>query len=131
MTNKSMGEVISTLRKEKGMTQKELADRLNITDKAVSKWERDISFPDTATIPKLAEILEVSVEELMTTKAIPTSEHKGAAQIINIILKAVPAAMGAAVIVTSLLGELDMKSGFTMLGIGLACIGVYLLKKKE
>ena len=131
MTNKSMGEVISTLRKEKGMTQKELADRLNITDKAVSKWERDISFPDTATIPKLAEILEVSVEELMTTKAIPTSEHKGAAQIINIILKAVPAAMGAAVIVTSLLGELDMKSGFTMLGIGLACIGVYLLNKKE
>ena len=131
MTNKSMGEVISSLRKEKGMTQKELADQLNITDKAVSKWERNIAFPDTATIPKLAEILEVSVEELMTTKAIPTSEHKGAAQIINIILKAVPAAMGAAVIVTSLLGELDMKSGFTMLGIGLACIGVYLLNKKE
>ena len=43
MTNKSMGEIISTLRKEKGMTQKELADMLNITDKAVSKWEREIS----------------------------------------------------------------------------------------
>ena len=37
MTNKSMGEIISTLRKEKGMTQKEIADRLGITDKAVSK----------------------------------------------------------------------------------------------
>ena len=35
-----MGDMISTLRKEKGMTQKDLADRLNITDKAVSKWER-------------------------------------------------------------------------------------------
>ena len=131
MTNKSMGEVISTLRKEKGMTQKELADQLNITDKAVSKWERNIAFPDTATIPKLAEILEVSVEKLMNAKAIPASEHKGAAQIINIILKAVPAAMGAAVIVTSMLGKLDMKSGFTMLGIGLACIGVYFLGSKE
>ena len=131
MTNKSMGEVISTLRKEKGMTQKELANKLNITDKAVSKWERDIAFPDTAIIPKLSEILEVSVEELLNAKTIPTSEHKGAAQIINIILKAVPVAMGAAVIVTSLLGELDMNSGFTMLGIGLACIGVYLLRKKE
>ena len=43
MANKSMGEIISTLRKEKGMTQKELADRLNLTDKAVSKWERDVS----------------------------------------------------------------------------------------
>lgn len=131
MTNKSMGEIISTLRKEKGMTQKELADLLNITDKAVSKWERDIAFPDTATIPKLAEILEVSVEELMNAKAIPASEHRGTGHIINIILKAVPVAMGVAVIVTSLLGELDMKSGFAMVGIGLACIGVYLLNNKD
>lgn len=131
MANKSIGKIISTLRKEKGMTQKELADKLNITDKAVSKWERDIAFPDTATIPKLAEILEVSVEELMNAKAIPVSEHKKAEQIINIILKAVPIAMGVAVIVTSLLGELDVKSGFTMLGLGLACIGVYLLNNKE
>ena len=43
MANTSMGEIISTLRREKGMTQKELADMLNITDKAVSKWEREIS----------------------------------------------------------------------------------------
>lgn len=131
MANKSIGKIISTLRKEKGMTQKELADKLNITDKAVSKWERDIAFPDTATIPKLAEILEVSVEELMNAKAIPVSEHKKAEQIISIILKAVPIAMGVAVIVTSLLGELDVKSGFTMLGLGLACIGVCLLNNKE
>ena len=131
MTNRSMGEIISTLRKEKGMTQKELADELNITDKAVSKWERNIAFPDTATIPKLAEVLEVSVEELMNAKAMPTSEQKGAVHIINIILKAVPLAMGIAVVVTSLLGELDMKSGFTMLGIGLACIGAYLLNNKD
>ena len=102
-----------------------------VTVKAVSKWERDISFPDTATIPKLAEILEVSVEELMSAKTVPVSKHKGARHIVNIILKAIPVAMGVAVIVTSLLGELDMKSGFTMLGIGLACIGVYLLNSKE
>lgn len=43
MINRSMGEIIATLRREKGMTQKELADMLNITDKAVSKWERDFS----------------------------------------------------------------------------------------
>lgn len=56
-----MGEIISALRKEKCMTQKDVADQLGITDKAVSKWERDIAFLDTATIPKLAEILGVSV----------------------------------------------------------------------
>ena len=130
MANKSMGETISTLRREKGMTQKELADMLNITDKAVSKWERDIACPDTQTIPKLADILGVSIEELMNAKTMPTTGHKGAGYLINIILKAVPAAMGVAVVVTSLLGELDVKSGFIMLGIGLGCVGVYLLNNK-
>ncbi len=131
MANKSMGEIISTLRKEKGMTQKELADKLNITDKAVSKWERDIACPDTTTIPKLAEILEVSLEELMNAKTTPISGHRGAGYFLNIVLKAIPVAMGIAVVVTSLLGELDIESGFTMLGIGLSCVGLYLLKNKE
>ena len=131
MANTSMGEIISTLRKEKGMTQKDIADKLGITDKAVSKWERDVAFPDTATIPKLAEILGVSVEELMQAKAVPVNGHKGAGDLINIILKAVPLAMGVAVTVTSILGELDMKSGFTMLGVGLACVGAYLLRENK
>lgn len=131
MTNKSMGDIICALRKEKGMTQKDLADMLNITDKAVSKWERNIAFPDTATIPKIAEIFGVSVEELMNAKSIPENRRKGAPYLLNIILKAVPTAMGIAVVVSSLLGELDMKSGFTMLGIALACVGIYQLKTKE
>ena len=131
MTNKSMGDIISTLRKEKGMTQKDLADMLNITDKAVSKWERNIAFQDTATLPKIAEIFGVSVEEFMNAKSIPGNRRKGAPYLLNIILKAVPTAMGIAVVVSSLLGELDTKSGFTMLGIGLACVGIYQLKTKE
>ena len=130
MANKSMGEIISTLRREKNMTQRELADMLNITDKAVSKWERDIACPDTQTIPKLAENLGGSVDELMNAKSVPASGHKGAGYLVNIILKAVPVAMGVAVIVTSLLGELDTKSGFIMLGIGIACIGMNSLKNK-
>lgn len=125
-----MGEIISTLRREKGMTQKELAHMLNITDKAVSKWERDISCPDTQIIPRLAEILGTSVEELMNAKAFPATGHRGAEYLMDIILKAVPLAMGVAVAVISLLGKLDMRSGFTMLGIGLACVGIYLLKQK-
>ena len=131
MTNKSMGDIICALRKEKEMTQKDLADMLNITDKAVSKWERNIAFPDTATIPKIAEIFGVSVEELMNANSIPGNRRKGAPYLLNVILKAVPTAMGIAVVVSSLLDELDMKSGFTMLGIGLACVGIYQLKTKE
>ncbi|MBQ8236825.1 MAG: helix-turn-helix transcriptional regulator [Oscillospiraceae bacterium] len=131
MANKSMGEIISALRKEKGMTQKDIADKLGVTDKAVSKWERDVAFPDTATIPKLAEILGVSVEDLMQAKAAPSAAPKGVDRIVKLVLKAVPLAMGVTVVVTSVLGELDMQSGFTMLGLGLACIGAYLLQQKD
>ena len=49
---------------------------------------------------------------------------------VDLILKAIPMAMGVTVIVTSLLGRLDAKSGFIMLGLGMACIGILQLKKK-
>ena len=65
---KTIGEMISSLRKEKGMTQNELAEKMNVTDKAVSKWERDLSCPDINTISKLANILDVSVDELLQAK---------------------------------------------------------------
>ncbi|MFR5600217.1 MAG: helix-turn-helix domain-containing protein, partial [Holdemania filiformis] len=61
----TMGMVITSLRKAQGMTQAELAEKMQVTDKAVSKWERDLSCPDIQSLPRLAEILEVSVEELM------------------------------------------------------------------
>lgn len=130
MDYKSMGQIISALRKENGLTQKELADKLNLTDKAVSKWERDLACPDTQTIPKLAEILGISVEELLNAKSIPAIGHKGAGFLIQVILKAIPLAMGIAVAVLSILGQLETQAGFAMLGIGLACVGIYLLEKK-
>ncbi len=133
MADKSMGEIIAVLRRERGMTQKELADRLNITDKAVSKWERGLALPDTAAIPKLAEIFGVSVEELISAKASSGAKHRGAAnaeavKIMSIVLRAIPLAMGVAVTVAAILGELDTSSGFAMLGIGLASVGVYQFK---
>ena len=60
-----MGEIISTLRKEKGMTQKELADELNITDKAVSKWEREETYPDITLLQPLSCFFGVTLDELM------------------------------------------------------------------
>lgn len=60
-----MGMLIASLRKAQGMTQAELAERMQVTDKAVSKWERDLSCPDIQSLPKLAEVLQVSAEELL------------------------------------------------------------------
>ena len=60
-----LGEKIAHLRKSKNMTQSELAEKMCITDKAVSKWERGISSPDIRTIQKLSQVLEVTTEELI------------------------------------------------------------------
>ena len=129
MDNNTMGQTISALRKERGMTQKDLAEKLGITDKAVSKWERDVACPDISLLPKLAQILEISVDELMHSDTAP-KPRGSTEQIVNLVLKAVPLAMGVAVTVLATLNELTIQSGLTMLGIGLACVGVYFLRDK-
>ena len=65
MEPKTIGKFISTLRKANGMTQKELAEKLNVSDKTVSRWERDDGAPDLATIPVIAEIFGVTCDELL------------------------------------------------------------------
>ena len=68
MDNQKFGEFILSLRKEKGWTQLELAEKLNVTDKAVSKWERGVGFPDIKMIEPLAEVLDVSILEIMRSE---------------------------------------------------------------
>lgn len=65
MGNKTMGEFLSSLRKEKGMTQMEVADRLSVSNKTVSKWERDEGCPEITILPLIAELFEVSVDEII------------------------------------------------------------------
>ncbi len=131
MSNKTMGETISLLRKEKGMTQSELAEKMNVTDKAVSKWERNLSCPDINSIPKLAEILGISVEELLKSQNNNSLEDNKTEEILNIALIGVGLAMGICVVVTSILKQIDSNSAFAMLGIGLSSFGIYLLKNKD
>ena len=68
MDNQKFGKFILDLRKEKGWTQLELAKKLNVTDKAVSKWERGVGFPDIQMIEPLAETLDVSILEIMRSE---------------------------------------------------------------
>ena len=63
---KTLGARIAALRKEKGLKQDELAEKLNVSPQAVSKWENDISCPDIMTLPSLAKILETSVDFLLS-----------------------------------------------------------------
>lgn len=70
INKEKMGSFIAELRKEKGMTQKELADRLFISAKAVSKWETGVSVPSVDILLPLADILGISVTELLKSERI-------------------------------------------------------------
>ncbi len=65
MASNSIGQFIAALRKANGMTQQEVADRLNVSNKAVSRWERDECSPDLSVIPALAELFGVTCDELL------------------------------------------------------------------
>ncbi len=66
MDAKKTGSLIAKKRKEINMSQRELAERLHITDKAISKWERGLSFPDITILIPLSEALNVSLYDLLT-----------------------------------------------------------------
>ena len=65
MKQSTLGSRIRTLRIQNQMTQVQLAARVGVTDKAVSKWERDLSYPDIALFPRLADVLGVTVNDLL------------------------------------------------------------------
>ena len=81
----TLGKRIAMLRKEKGMNQDTLAEVLGVSPQAVSKWENDQTCPDISLLPRLAELLGVSVDELLsgkkeklaqTAKVLPPEERK-------------------------------------------------------
>lgn len=84
MEKKTIGSFIATLRKANGLTQKELSEKLNVSDKSISRWERDETAPDLTLIPVIAEIFDVTSDELLTgernksndTKAVKATQKK-------------------------------------------------------
>ena len=71
-----MKDIIATRRKELGYTQQQLAEKLNISDKVVSKWETGRSLPDTSMLTDLAEVLEISVSELLKSDTVSKTTVK-------------------------------------------------------
>lgn len=126
MTKQTFGSTIAALRKEKGMTQLELAQSMGVTDKAVSKWERNLSFPDVASLPRLAEQLGISVDELLEAKTSAQEEpaRNKVRPLIELVLKAVALAMGVGVTALSIMDEVEPRNALCLLGIGLACLAL-------
>ena len=133
MNNQTLGSMIATLRKEHNMTQLQLAEKMGVTDKAVSKWERDLSCPDVASLPRLAELFGITVDEMLQVKETARSQptENKTEKIMDIVLKAVPLAMGVTLVVSSALGSIDVYSGFTMTGIALFCMALKSFSDKK
>lgn len=86
MDYKKIGNFIATQRKEKKLTQKKLADKLYVSEKTVSKWETGHGVPDTNSLQKLCEILNVSINELLNGEKISNDQYisKAEKQILNL-----------------------------------------------
>lgn len=85
MDAKKTGKIISTKRKEKGLTQIQLAEILNVSNRTVSKWENGDGFPDVTLLPAIAEALGITIDELLTGNA-PASvnnEQKDSSKILH------------------------------------------------
>lgn len=85
MNAETLGKQIATLRKEKGLTQKELAAMLHVTDKAVSKWERGLNFPELTLLEPLATALGTTVIQLLSLENV--SNHKVAETLSSVALE--------------------------------------------
>ena len=128
---KTLGMLISETRKQKGMTQLELAEKMGFTDKAVSKWERDLSCPDVSSLPTLAQVLDLSLDELIQGKSEKSETGNKIASLVGTILKGVALAMGVAVAVLSVLNAITPQQALPMLGLGLACLAVHAMEDRS
>ena len=80
MKTNNVGGFIQQLRKDKGMTQKELAEIIGMSDKTISKWESGNSLPDTSVLVSLCEVLDISVNELLSCEKIPPEDYSKKAE---------------------------------------------------
>lgn len=127
MDLRKTGAFIAQRRREKGLTQSQLAMHLAVTDKAVSRWETGRGFPDPATLPALAEALGVSIAELVNGEAAAVEETRESAE--DAVLSALRYAgglrrqtIGAALLVAGLLCLF-----YSFLAVGVSLLAFYLL----
>ena len=126
MNSRNMGKTILRLRKEKNMTQKELADKLQITHNAVSKWERGLSYPDISVL-----LLEVSVDELLTgdAKADKWQNFKelnaaDVKEMAGLLCRCVSLALSIGGLAIYLIGRLDLSDFCVLLCTAIILLGI-------
>ena len=77
MDSNKVGALLYRLRKEQGLTQKQLADRMNLSDKTISKWERGLGLPDVSLLSQLSDVFEVNIEKILSGDLSSNSTEMG------------------------------------------------------
>lgn len=142
MEKKSIGSFIAALRKASGLTQRELAEKLNVSDKAVSRWEREESLPDLSLIPAIAEIFGVTADELLRGErmkegeSLPRTEEKSEKQLKNLINRSllrfnnrsiIAAGVGLAGLIGAMVANIGFNKAYVAFFIALAfCLAAAL-----
>lgn len=114
---KKFGALVSELRKEKGYTQKELAEKLFLSDKAISQWETGVSIPDTTMLIPLAELLGVTVTELLMCERMSRDEAMDTEKVENIVKTAITYSD------EKILRAYQVKDRWHLMYIGCLCLG--------
>ncbi len=135
MDAKKIGSFVATQRKSLGLTQAELAGKLHITDKAVSRWERGQGFPDINSIEPLANALEVSIAEIMrgeknTAGLSDEAASLAAKNVISLVEmkreehNKISAVVAAAALVVFCILLIDVIGPMGFIGVALPCFGL-------
>lgn len=128
----SMGELIATQRKKKNLTQAQIATRLGVTNNAVSKWERNLSYPDTTTLIKLADIFDVPLSDLIRLKIGDTKVYGDTGlefSLFEIIVGAIIIICGCCTGLLCAYNIMPIHVALAMIGIACVCIGILLIKR--
>lgn len=123
-----IGEKILNARKEKGLTQKELANLLNVNTKDISNWERGLEKPDEKVFSKLAAVLNIENPYKKVEANTPDDDAKNVAYIVCV---AVGLAMGVAITTLNAMEEINARVALSMFGIGLFAVSLALLLKNN
>lgn len=135
MENKTLGSFIATLRKERNFTQKDLAEKLNVSDKAVSRWERDESAPDITLLPTIAEVFGVTCDELLKGERSSTLDS-GTKAFYNLSIIAAVLALGSVFIYQAFFNYntnpviLALNNWLLFIGVALELIGWNIYSRK-
>ena len=135
MERKSMGAFLAALRKANGLTQQQVADRLHVSDKAVSRWERDTCSPDLSVIPALAELFGITCDELLRgerrlAEASPEGDRKVDRQVRALVSRALASFrtlcwVSLALSVVGFVCMLGIAYGFYRPIVGFAVLGIF------